>query len=209
MLQDGFDSNLQLVDIMLNITSMIVAVVAIRDRRELIEFDVKIKPILIAIAIYLVWILATYLLEGRINLLHKADPTGRFIYVITANIIIGTFVAIWLVKGSIIKAGFVTIKQSGFQPIKRTLVVVAIAGVVGYFLFFIQHPASFDPIVLFNVLVQTLPTSIAEVVICWVVIGTAFKPIFTQYKGERVREGRRRKKNSISHYRSRSSQWTF
>lgn len=38
MLQDGFDSNLQLVDIILNTTSIIVAVVAIRDRRELIEF---------------------------------------------------------------------------------------------------------------------------------------------------------------------------
>jgi hypothetical protein len=34
----------------------------------------------------LVWILEINLLEGRINLLQKPDPIGRFVYAITANI---------------------------------------------------------------------------------------------------------------------------
>lgn len=135
MLQDGFDSNLQLVDIILNTTSIIVAVVAIRDRRELIEFWCQNKTNFNTNSNILSLDFSNILTRRKNNLLHKADPTGRFIYVITANIIIGTSVAIWLVKGSIIKAGFVTIKQSGFQMIKRTLVVVAIAGVIEYFLF--------------------------------------------------------------------------
>jgi len=33
--------------------------------------------IIIAIGLYLVWISATYLLEGRIELLHHNDPFGR------------------------------------------------------------------------------------------------------------------------------------
>lgn len=59
------------------------------------------KLIAIPIAVYLVWILATYLLEGRISLLQKPDPLGRLIYAIVANIAIGTVAAIWLLKPSI------------------------------------------------------------------------------------------------------------
>lgn len=84
---------------------------------------------MIPIAIYLVLVVITYLLEGRINLLKGPDRIGRFIFVIIANIIIKTLVAIYLLKRSPITSSFVTIKQSGSQPIKRTLVVVAIAGI--------------------------------------------------------------------------------
>jgi hypothetical protein len=48
--------------------------------------SIKNKPILIPIAIYFLWVLATYLLEGRINLLQNPDSIGRFTYAITANI---------------------------------------------------------------------------------------------------------------------------
>jgi H+/gluconate symporter-like permease len=102
----------------------------------------KIKPILIPIAIYFVWVLSTNLLEGRTNLLQNPDPIRRFTYTTIANIIIGTFVAICLLKRSLIASRFVTIKQSGFQPIKRTLIVVAITGAIGYFYFFVQYPLS-------------------------------------------------------------------
>jgi hypothetical protein len=36
----------------------------------------KIKPILLPIAIYFVWVLATCLLEGRPTLLQNPDPIG-------------------------------------------------------------------------------------------------------------------------------------
>ena len=44
-------------------------------------------------------------------------------------------------------------------------------------MFIVQRPASVDPIVIVNIFAQTLPTSIAEVVICWVVIGTTFESV--------------------------------
>lgn len=138
----------------------------------------KKKLVVIPIAIYLIWVLATYLLEGRINLLllQKPDPSGRLTYTVVANIAIGTVIAIWLLKPSI-SSGFLTIRQLGFQSIKRILIVVIIAGVIGFVLFVVQHPVSLDPVVVLNIFAQTLPTSIAEVVVCWAAIGTTFESV--------------------------------
>jgi hypothetical protein len=146
----------------------------------------KTKLIAVAIGIYLVWILATYLLEGRINLLQKPNPLGRLIYAVIANMIIGTVIAIWLLRPSISQR-FVTSKQLGFQsPLKRVLIAVVIAGLIGFVLFVIQKPASLNPIVMLNVFSQTLPGSIAEVVICWVLVGTAFESIYFKCKSKKV-----------------------
>ena len=138
----------------------------------------KIKFIAVAIGIYLVWIFATYLLEGRINLLQKPNPLGRLIYAVIANMIIGTVIAIWLLRPSILQR-FVTSKQLGFQTsVRRVVITIVIAGLVGFALFIIQKPASLNPIVILNVFSQTLPGSIAEVVVCWAVVGTAFESTF-------------------------------
>ena len=136
----------------------------------------KKKLVVIPIAIYLIWVLATYLLEGRINLLQKPDPLGRLTYAVVANIAIGTVIAIWLLKPSI-SSGFLTIEQLGFQSIKRILIVVSIAGVIGFVLFVVQHPVTLDPVVVLNIFAQTLPVSIAEVVVCWAVLGTTFESV--------------------------------
>ena len=80
-------------------------------------------------------------------------------------------------------------KTVRFQPIKRTLIVVAITGVIGYFYYIVQYSISLDTIILLNVFAQTLPTFIAEVVICWVILGIAFES-FIQPDGRRGR-GRR------------------
>jgi hypothetical protein len=145
-----------------------------------------IRLITIAIAIYLVWILATYLLEGRINLLQKPNPVGRLIYAVTANMIIGTVIAIWLLKPPLLKR-FVTPKQLGFQSsAKRVIVAIVIAIFIGFAIFIIQKPASLNPVVILNVFSQTLPGSIAEVIVCWAVVGTAFESTFFRPKAKKV-----------------------
>ena len=72
------------------------------------------------------------------------DPLGRLAYTIVANIMIGTIF------------GFIIINT--------------VAASAGFLLFSLGDPASFDPIVIANVFAQTLPTSIAEVV-----VGTVFE----------------------------------
>ena len=65
---------------------------------EPIAHQKKAKLILISLCIYVVWTAATYLLEGRINLLQRIDVFGRFEYAIVANMIIGIVAAIWLIS---------------------------------------------------------------------------------------------------------------
>ena len=136
----------------------------------------KAKPILISLYVYVVWSIVTYLLEGRIHLLQRVDVLGRLEYVVIANMVIGTVLAIWLLRYYHISSGFISTKQLGFQSVNRRFwAVVGIASMIGFVLFVIQGPVSLNPVVVSNVFAQTLPTSIAEVVVCWVVVGASFE----------------------------------
>ncbi|MGN6559089.1 MAG: CPBP family glutamic-type intramembrane protease [Candidatus Nitrosocosmicus sp.] len=126
----------------------------------------------IALGLYLVWVFATYILEGRIELLHRNDPFARIIYTVITNMVIGTVIAFIFIKHAISSTKeFVTLKQLGFRSTKYTVALIAITGSVGFALFLIQHPASLNSIVIINVFLQTLPGSIAEVMVCWTVVG--------------------------------------
>jgi len=143
---------------------------------ETTEHRKRVKPILISLYIYAVWSIMTYLLEGRIHLLQRIDVLGRFEYVVITNMVIGTVLAIWLLRYHHISSGFISIKQLGFQSVNRRFwVVIGIASVIGFAFFIIQGPVSLNPIVISNVFAQTLPTSIAELVVCWVVVGASFE----------------------------------
>lgn len=146
----------------------------------------QILLIIIAITVYLVWTFATYLFEGRVNLLHRDDPLGRFEYSVIVNTIIGTVVAILTIKPTIIASGQLSLSQIGFRSVKNTAVLVAVAGTIGFLLFVIQGPASLNPIVISNVFSQTLPTSIAEVVVCWAVIGASMESFSKNRLGKKL-----------------------
>ena len=121
----------------------------------------------IALGVYLIWVVATYLLEGRINLLHRPDPLGRTVYAVVANILIGTVIAL-LAMQLALKSRLVTLPQLGLRSPDHTLKFGALAVVLGLGFLLFQGPPSLDPVVLLNGFAQVLPTSIAEVVVCWV-----------------------------------------
>ena len=75
----------------------------------------KAKPILISLYVYVVWSIVTYLLEGRIHLLQRVDVIGRFEYVVIANMVIGTLLAIWLLRYYHISSAFISPKQFRFS----------------------------------------------------------------------------------------------
>lgn len=139
--------------------------------------SIVFKVMLISLSIYVAWVIATYVLEGRINLLLRFDPVGRILYVIIANIIIGTILAFWALR-YMVSSGFITQDQLGFRKSSvRTAAVIIAAAVGGLAIFLLQNPASTNPMVVFNVYMQVLPVSIAEVVVCWAVIGTSFESL--------------------------------
>lgn len=139
------------------------------------------KFFLIPLGIYISWVFSTYMLEGRVDLLQQQDVLARISYVIVANILIGNILAIYLLKRSI-KPSFSSLSRLGFRPMKRTLKMLTIATIIGLFLFMIQQPASLNPIIIMNIFAQTLPTSIAEIVVCWVLIGVSFESFLLNKK---------------------------
>ena len=136
------------------------------------------KLILLSISVYIVWTFATYILEGRVNLLQRVDPIGRIEYAVIANILVGTLFAVMMLKPSL-RANFVSSRQLGFQSFRRILTLVVVAIAAGFVLFLTSNPVagSTNATIIANIFAQTLPTSIAEVIVCWAVVGTVFESL--------------------------------
>lgn len=125
----------------------------------------------IGVTLFVLWTLATYLFEGRILTLQRPEAiSARIIYTIVANLLIGTVGAAMIVR-TLGKSSSIPLMAFGFTSPVRTVVSVLIATVIGVSFLFIQRPPSWNPIILLNVFAQTLVVSIAEVLVCWTVLG--------------------------------------
>lgn len=132
------------------------------------------RAILTALFIYAMWFIATYFLEGRnLSLLRPEAVFERVVYIIIATFFIGTVASI-LVLRHFIASGVVTLDQLGFRSIRHTFIAVVISGLLGFSIFIVMNPPSLNPIVILNIFAQVLPVSLAEVVVCWAVIGANF-----------------------------------
>jgi membrane protease YdiL (CAAX protease family) len=137
--------------------------------------DVLDRPqgiLCLALVTYVIWVIATFLLEGRIlTLLRPEAVADRVVYTLIANILIGSLLALLVVHHAITRK-IVFLKSAGFQPFKRTLIAVVFSFILGIVVLILQHPASLDPIVLLNVYAQVFTVTIAEIAVCWVVVGS-------------------------------------
>jgi hypothetical protein len=134
------------------------------------------KTIFLSVLVYVVWVFATYMLEGRINLFHRYDPAGRILFIVVANFIVGLGGSFLFLRYAV-RSGALRMEKIGLRPLARTLIFVFVFGAVGLGLFIVQKPASLESLVVLNGFAQVLPVSIAEVVVCWAVIGTSFETL--------------------------------
>lgn len=126
---------------------------------------------LVAFGTYAVWTAVTWLLEGRIQTFLRPEAvTDRLVYTGVANVLVGTVLALLVVR-EFVAADYTSRRALGFRSVPRTLLAAVLGGLLGYALFALQQPATTDPVVVANVFAQVLPVSIAEVVVCWVVVG--------------------------------------
>ncbi|KAB1193078.1 CPBP family intramembrane metalloprotease [Haloferax sp. MBLA0076] len=131
----------------------------------------------VAVGVYALWVIATFVFEGRIQTLLRPDATfDRLVYAVVANLLVGTVLAMWVVR-RIVAADVVEQVRAGFQSALRTVGGVVVAAAVGLTLYVVQNPPSTDPMVVGNVFAQVLPTSIAEVVVCWVLVGATVEAV--------------------------------
>ena len=143
------------------------------------------QTMLVSVSVYLAWVTATYILEGRIlTLLRPEAVFERIAYTVVANFLIGIIVGVWVLR-SFLRSGVVTLKQSGFNSIHHTVVAVVVAGVIGFILLMVLNPPSLNPIIILNIYAQVLTVSIAEIIVCWGVIGVSFEAV-TRTKGRVV-----------------------
>jgi hypothetical protein len=136
-----------------------------------------LKLMAIALSVYIIWVVATYILEGRIHLFQKVDPIGRMTYVVIANIAIGTVLSAIAMR-YLLKAQLLKPEQLGLSKSRlRTAAIIASATAGGLVLFMLQNPTTLEPIVVLNAFMQVLPVSIAEVMVCWALIGSSFESL--------------------------------
>ncbi|WP_440009156.1 hypothetical protein [Halomicrococcus sp. SG-WS-1] len=148
----------------------------VQSTREALEFPILrgLSPLwktLIAVGTYATWTALTWLLEGRIHTLPRPEAvTDRLVYTGVVNILVGTIVALLLVR-EFVASDFVSRSHLGFRSTPRAVVAALIGGTLGFTFYALQQPPTTDPVVVMNVFAQVLPVSIAEVVVCWVVVG--------------------------------------
>lgn len=125
----------------------------------------------VAVGVYLCWTLATWALEGRLLTLQRPTATvDRLVYTVVANVLIGTLATLWMV-GAFVAAGATSRTRLGLRPWRHTLLGGAVGGAAGLALYLGQGPPTTDPAVLTNAFAQVLPVSVAEIVVCWLLVG--------------------------------------
>ena len=124
-----------------------------------------------AFAIYAAWVIATYLLEGLPATLLRPEAVGlRLAYALVANLALGILLPLWFVWG-FTKARWGKPADFGFSSTRRTALSVAGATAAGYGLFALSPSAPAHPLVLLNSFAQVWVVSVAEIVVCWGLVG--------------------------------------
>ncbi|RPH34991.1 hypothetical protein EHM92_07025 [bacterium] len=132
--------------------------------------------ILWSVAVYSLWTVATYLLENRMNLYQRPTVAGRYTYVLVANVALGTIGAVWVIR-SLLRSGFLTPKDVGFRSVGRIAISILVAFAAGIIYVWFLQPASVPFLVTLNGCAQVLPVSIAEIVVCWALLGATFESL--------------------------------
>jgi hypothetical protein len=126
----------------------------------------------VALGLYLLWVFATYLLEGRIQTFLRPEAMGaRLFYALVANILIGIGGSALVIR-FLSRAGTISTEQAGFRGFGHAAIAVVVGVALGLAFYALQGAPSWNPIVLVNAYAQVLVTSIAEILVCWAVVGS-------------------------------------
>jgi hypothetical protein len=137
----------------------------------------KATALLLGLGLYVLWTIATFFLEGRMGPMPRPDAErDRIIYLIVANVLIGIVGSVAAVR-LFATTDFINVEQAGFHRLRHAL----LAGVVGFGLglltYAIQGPTTLNSNVMLNGFMQVLVLSIAQVLVCWSVVGTATEAV--------------------------------
>jgi len=131
----------------------------------------SVRLLLIPFIAYAIWLCEMYLLEGQIQLFLHPDPAGLLFYTLLCCIAIGIVIPVFIIRKSFI-GGDVTMFHLGFRSWYRTVLAVVLTFLVIGLATTLQNPSGSDTSAFFLAFLLLLPTGIATVMICWVLVGT-------------------------------------
>jgi hypothetical protein len=134
-------------------------------------FSPAIRLLLIPFLVYLAWLLEIFLLAGNNHLLEHPEPAGIALYTVIGCILTGMVIPIICIRKAFI-TGAVNMFQIGFRTIRRTILACSATGAIGFGMMLLFNPFGTDRIAFANALILLLPTAIASVMVCWVLVGT-------------------------------------
>ncbi len=129
--------------------------------------------ILIPLVIVIIWLLENYLLAGNSHLFRQASLPGLVIYTVLSGIVVGILVPVVRIRAAFL-SGAVNMFQIGFRSLRRTVAAVSLTALVGYagFVLMSMTGQDLDRLTGATLFILLLPTAIAAVMICWVLVGT-------------------------------------
>jgi hypothetical protein len=129
----------------------------------------------IALLVFGCWVLATWLLEGRIEtLLRPEAKVARALYAVVANILTGILFGLVALR-ILIQQGLLKRERAGFgASVPRIGWMVAAFGLGAGFYAFRGAP-TWHPVVFVNAYLQVWVVSSAEIIVCWALIGTTIE----------------------------------
>jgi len=129
------------------------------------------RLLVIPVAIYSVWMIVTALFEGDLRLFPYADSRGIIVYTVFSCIITGMIIPVYSIRESFL-TGAVNMFQIGFISLRRTFFACALTIFFGYMAMVLFSPFGTDRFAFGYTFLLLLPTAIASVMVCWVLLGT-------------------------------------
>jgi hypothetical protein len=130
-----------------------------------------IRLLVIPFAVYSAWVLEIFLLAATASVFPRFNPTGIFLYTIIACIITGLVAPLVCLRTAFL-SGAVNMFQIGFRSLRRTLLTSFLTCVGIYVAIMVLNPFGSDRLAFSNAFILLLPTAIASVMMCWVLMGT-------------------------------------
>jgi hypothetical protein len=130
-----------------------------------------IRLLVIPLLVYIAWLIEIYLLDSSLSLFATLDPVLFLLYTAIGCILIGTLVPVYLIRRSFLYRT-VNMLQIGFRSRRRTFTLGLITGSLCILVMLFFSPAGISRLTLVELFLLFLPTAIASVMICWVLIGT-------------------------------------
>lgn len=129
------------------------------------------RLLLIPFLVYLVWALEIFLFGGHLQLFQQPGPLALLLYTLITCILVGIIVPVVLMQRTFM-SGAVNMFQFGFRSIRRTTLAVALTSLVVFTAIALQNPFGTDRSLFAVAFLLLLPTGIASVMVCWVLVGT-------------------------------------